>query len=303
VVIDGETSDEIGVTSGVPQGSVIGPCLFLFYINDLPENLSSHTRLFADDTVVYNTAQNVHVLQEDLLKLEQWVKDWDMEFNVLKCEHITFSMKKKPSNSSLLLHGTIIPKVQAVKYLGVHLKSNLDFSAHVNYISGKASSKLGFIKRNIRTKAAAVKEKAYKQLVRPIMEYASASWDMLTNTQELQLEAVQRRAARMVNNIRPTDRTSSITALMTSRNWELLAARRQHRCLAVFRNFHYSTDTVGRYLQPHPPQRSTSRHGQQYLIPHCRTKKHQQSFFIKTGRSWNKLPSDSPYLVRPTDTE
>ena len=84
VVLDGESSEEVKVTSGVPQGSVLGPLLFLLYINDLPENIQSQVRLFADDTAVYLTVTNMQdsqVLQSDLESLQHWERTWDMEFN------------------------------------------------------------------------------------------------------------------------------------------------------------------------------------------------------------------------------
>ena len=84
VVLDGESSEEVKVTSGVPQGSVLGPLLFLLYINDLPENIQSQVRLFAHDTAAYLTVTNMQdsqVLQSDLESLQHWERTWDMEFN------------------------------------------------------------------------------------------------------------------------------------------------------------------------------------------------------------------------------
>ena len=83
VVVDGFESSSCPVTSGVPQGSVIGPILFLVYINDLPESVMSRTRLFADDTVIYNTSDNQQQLQDDLIALQAWEHLWKMEFNPL----------------------------------------------------------------------------------------------------------------------------------------------------------------------------------------------------------------------------
>ena len=85
VVVDAEATPATEVTSGVPQGSVIGPALFLFYINDLPTSVKSSIRLFADDTIVYNDADNHETLQEDLCNLERWEREWDMEFHPHKC--------------------------------------------------------------------------------------------------------------------------------------------------------------------------------------------------------------------------
>ena len=99
VVVDGEESTESPVSSGVPQGSVLGPAMFLFYINDLPDELGSAVRLFADDTIVYNTTNNQQELQDDLAKLEQWERLWDMEFHPAKCQKI-FSRKREPTSVS-----------------------------------------------------------------------------------------------------------------------------------------------------------------------------------------------------------
>ena len=106
VVVDGEESTESPVSSGVPQGSVLGPAMFLFYINDLPDELGSAVRLFADDTIVYNTTNNHQEPQDDLAKLEQWERLWDMKFHPAKCQQISFSRKREPAGLPLYLHGT-----------------------------------------------------------------------------------------------------------------------------------------------------------------------------------------------------
>ena len=93
VVVDGETSEPAEVTSGVPQGTVLGPTLFLIYINDIVDNINSTIRLFADDLVVYrqiNSPDDHHILQEDLQKLVEWSKTWQMELNVDKCTIMDF---------------------------------------------------------------------------------------------------------------------------------------------------------------------------------------------------------------------
>ena len=88
VVLDGQASDPVPVLSGVPQGSVLGPILFLIFINDLPDNLKSSVRLFADDCVIYrniHSLQDCLILQENLDSLGLWEADWQMKFNVAKC--------------------------------------------------------------------------------------------------------------------------------------------------------------------------------------------------------------------------
>ena len=87
-MINGSSSEPIPVSSGVPQGSVLGPLLFLIYINDLPMNVKSKVRLFADDAALYltiSTSSQSEILQKDLGNLERWSHKWDMEFNLSKC--------------------------------------------------------------------------------------------------------------------------------------------------------------------------------------------------------------------------
>ena len=96
VVLDGQSSSDILVSSGVPQGTVLGPLLFLVYINDLPNRVSSTVRLFADDCLLYrriHDTQDTKTLQADLDRLQEWEADWLMEFNPTKCEVITISKK------------------------------------------------------------------------------------------------------------------------------------------------------------------------------------------------------------------
>lgn len=111
VVVEGEKSDSINVESGVPQGSVLGPSLFLFYINDMPEGIRSRVRLFADDTIVYLTITSdtdADYLQEDLDKLAEWEGKWKMAFHPDKCNVLTITRKRKPIVREYQLHGHYI---------------------------------------------------------------------------------------------------------------------------------------------------------------------------------------------------
>ena len=122
VVLEGEESGSCPVMSGVPQGSVLGPCLFLLYINDMPDTIQSNIRLFADDTIMYLTVSNqtyCQVLQNDLIKLENWEREWLMSFNPDKCEVIRVTNKKKPTVYKYMLHGVKLKETDSAKYLGI----------------------------------------------------------------------------------------------------------------------------------------------------------------------------------------
>ena len=121
VVVDGESSDTIHVKSGVPQGSVLGPCLFLAYINDLPDRVSSNSRLFADDTAVDRkilSSSDQEQLQADLDALSKWEEEWDMSFHPDKCQVLHVTNKKSKIEFKYKLHNQDLEVVSNTKYLG-----------------------------------------------------------------------------------------------------------------------------------------------------------------------------------------
>ena len=131
VVLEGESSTEVPVTSGVPQGSVLGPLLFLLYINDLPQNVQSQVRLFADDTTVYLTvdsSEDRDTLQADLDTLQEWERAWNMEFNPSKCQVLHITRSKQPLNTQYTLHNQVLEATDTAKYLGVTISKDLSWN-------------------------------------------------------------------------------------------------------------------------------------------------------------------------------
>ena len=202
LVVEGETSNSIPVESGVPQGSVLGPSFFLYYINDMAENIRSKTRLFADDTIVYLTitSDSSVSLQDDLNKLAKWEERWNISFHPEKCNVLTISRKKQPIMTSYTLHGQQLEHVTTAKYLGVSITSDMNWNQHISNICKKANNIMSFLKRNLNIRNANIKEKAYKSLVRPTLEYACTTWDPYLKEDQNRIEMVQRMAARYVVN-------------------------------------------------------------------------------------------------------
>ena len=136
VVCGGYTSDPANVISDVPQGTVLGPLLFLIYINDLPECVSSMCSLFADDCLVYRkieSERDIEILQNDLTNLELWARKWLMTFNTDKCEVIQISLKPLTLNS-YTLYGRHLKGVNEAKYLGVTIDCKLSFTKHIDIV-------------------------------------------------------------------------------------------------------------------------------------------------------------------------
>ena len=171
VVSDGVTSNRVPVTSGVPQCTVLGPILFLIYINDFPEYLThSKLRLFADDSIMYKeiTCQDdCNKLKSDLHAAARWEADWLMAFHPDKCTVLTIIQKKTPFKHDCILHNQILEPVTSGKYLGVALQSNLKWNTHIDNITSNGNKSLGYLKRNLQISNPEVKSRAYQALVRP----------------------------------------------------------------------------------------------------------------------------------------
>ncbi|WP_240991768.1 hypothetical protein, partial [endosymbiont of Tevnia jerichonana] len=157
----------------------MGPLLFLLYINDLPNNLTSNVRLFADDCLLYlpiKSNNDTSLLQKDLLKLEEWQNTWLMKFNPYQMLYNDISLKK-PTPNFYTFCGQQLKSVKSQCYLGIQISNTLNWTAQCNSVAMKAQQTLGVIRRNLNKCPTHIKSLAYTTLVRPILEYASASWD------------------------------------------------------------------------------------------------------------------------------
>ena len=299
VVLDGTSSDSVPVTSGVPQGSVLGPALFLLYINDLPDTIDSQVRLFADDTVLYRTIKSDtdhHRLQTDLDKLSDWANAWDMQFHTDKCLVMNISKKRHPSKFTYSLHNTDLKTTDTAKYLGIIISQDMKWTKHITQTCSHANRALGFIKINVKIRSPLIKEKLYNSLVRPHVEYASAVWSPHEVKPIHQLEMVQRRAARLTLNRHHN--TSSVKGMLEDLQWRALEQRRADcRLVLLFQILHGLVQIPPtNYLQL--SLNTTSRKNHNYTYQQCstRTNYFKYSFFPYTTVIWNNLPYQ---LVNP----
>jgi hypothetical protein len=294
VVVEGVTSSYVDVKSGVPQGSVLGPALFLLYINDLPDGLVKLARLFADDTAVYSkvtSALDQEQLQADLNYLAHWEEKWDMQFHPAKCTTLRCTQKHRPLITDYTLHGHTLSTVTTAKYLGVTLHNKMDWDDHVNNICSKANSALGFLRRNLKVSSSNIREKAYKAFVRPLLEYAPSVWDPYEVKHKTAIEKVQRRAARFVLN--RYHNTSSVTNMLELLGWNSLEHRRKtFRLTSLYKvnnNLMHCNDLKA---QLKPAAERERRHGnnRQFQQVGGKTNYRAQSFLPRTIAEWNNLP-------------
>ncbi len=301
VVLNGVSSSSASVSSGVPQGSVLGPLLFSVYINDLPVGTQSTVRLFADDTAIYLTISKQSdslTLQKDLDTLQRWEETWDMEFNPSKCQVLHITRARTPVKTQYLLHGQILEPADHVKYLGVDISQKLSWKSHVHRITQNANRSLGFIRRNIKVRNPQVREAAYKTLVRPQLEYASSVWDPYHQEQISKIELVQRRAARWtLNNYAPL---ASVSDMLSKLGWRSLELRRCDARLALFYKVVHGFVAIplpSYIVQPSRfPSHSHSHYFRQVQVSRDYYK---YSFFSLTIVQWNALPAFAVALPNP----
>jgi len=292
VLVEGEVSTPCKVESGVPQGTVLGPLLFLCHINDLPENISSQVRLFADDCLLYRSVtspKDHEILQDDLTSLQKWAHTWGMKFNETKCYIMSIHRRKTPSHFSYSLNDHPLENVHENPYLGIQISDNLKWSSHIDKIHNRASSVLGVIRRNLKNCPKVFKEQAYISLVRPILEYGCIIWDPHTRKNIVHLESIQRRAARFVSN--DYGHQSSVTKMMKRLNWRPLNERRRDHRLAFFHKVIIEQVAVPQnQLQLKSRPQRHAKNTMQLKEPFADTEVYRQSFFPRTIRDWNGLP-------------
>ncbi len=292
VTINGSRSPMLQVTSGVPQGSVLGPLLFLLYINDVTNSIVSNIRLFADDCIIYReikTSVDKQTLQDDINSFNLWANKWQMKLNVNKCQLLTIT-KKKQSNitNEYLLNGTKIKIVESCTYLGVVVSKDLKWNLHVNHCVRKATNTLNLIRRNLYCCNTEVKKLAYTSLVRPLLEYASSSWDVYSKSNINSIESVQRRAARFIKS--DYSYLTSVSGLIAQLGLETLADRRKVNRLCVL---HKALNGLSPIPVDHLEKvgRSTrSSAGLSFIQLQSRIDARKFSFFPRTVVEWNSLP-------------
>ena len=200
VVVDGEASQDADVLSGVPQGTVLGPILFLVHINDLPESVLSSVRLFADDCLLYRVIRNFQdhlILQQDLKNLEEWASKNGMKFNATKCYVLPVKQK---TTFMYQLDNVFLQVVPNNPYLGLNISDDLKWNFHINAMCKKASSTLGFIRRNLKMCPKETRLSAYVSLVRSTLEYGAVIWDPFTQNEIDKIERLHRKAAQFISN-------------------------------------------------------------------------------------------------------
>ena len=206
VKVNGSSSEPVKVTSGVPQGSVLGPVLFLIYFNDLPDTIAAIMKLFADDATIYRCISTIEHVQEFQVSVDQsetWAEIWEFFFNLKKCKHLHVGSRYQPTTYTMKSEQEQIEieKVSSEKVLGVIMDKALKFSEHISTKINKANRNLGIVFRTFTHMDKEMFLNLYKSTVRPHLEYAATVCTPLFKKDVIAIENVQRRATKLVSTI------------------------------------------------------------------------------------------------------
>lgn len=198
VVINGQSSDVFDISSGVPQGSHLGPLFFNLFINDVAHCFRHSTfYLYADDLKIVKRVDNIldctH-LQEDIDRFVDWCSDNRMVLNIKKCHFIRFTRKKEPFTYMYKIKNQPLNEVTEIRDLGVHFDKKLTFNVHIDKLVNKCFKMLGFVIRNTKTfKSPHSKILIYNALIRSSLEYCSVIWSPRYEVHIKRVESVQKR--------------------------------------------------------------------------------------------------------------
>ena len=283
--------------AGVPQGSILGPLLFLIYINDIADDMLGICRLFADDTSIGERSYEINSLQYmvniDLQNISSWSKQWLVKLNPNKTEIVVFSTRDTPEGLAFSLDDTEISPVACHKHLGVTLSSNCKWTLHIDTVVEKVSKQIAVLRKLKYTLSRQFLEKIYLTFIRPLLEYSCELWDSCSKTDSDRLEKLQLEAARIVTGL---TMYANISSIYDECGWEKLSVRREQRKLSLF--YKIVNGDAPEYLSdilPNTVDQTNNynlRTGRNFTLPSARLSIYQSSYFPSTIRLWNSLDSN-----------
>ena len=302
VRVDGVLSNFRSINSGVPQGCVLSPLLFLIYINDLLSCSHNEIHSFADDSTLHSSisytsqlkctrnlitdrANQATSLNSDIAAILDWGTFNRVTFNDKKTQVVQISLKRRDNSPSLSMSGCPLSTSRNVSMLGISISENLSWKNHIHNIARNASRRLGILFRSRQYFSSSQLLTLYKSQVRPVMEYCSHIWGGAPSSDLLLLDRIQKKAVRLIDDPNLTNSLPS------------LAHRRAVSSLALFyRYYHGRCSDELTAVVPKPKSfsrstRSTSLTNPYVVsIPRCRTEVYKSSFFPRTALLWNKVP-------------
>ena len=298
--VNGQMSDFCPIICGVPQGSILGPLLFLIYINDLPAcHLHSVPRMYADDTSLTLSSSDPLDLQSklnhDLAQIQTWLQANKLSLNVKKTKFSIIGSHNRLANLNhqfdVKINEHYLERAKTYKYLGIDLDESLSWDSHIDNVVKKASAGLGAIKRVRNLVPRETLITIYKALVQPYFDYCSSVWGSIGVCQSERLQKLQNRAARLITF---SDLNVRSSILLGDLGWDCLERRRSKQlAINLFKALHNLspirlTSIFKTTSSVHSHNLRNSKHN--LFVPRPSTEAGKRSFQYRGSVLWNSLP-------------
>ena len=292
---DNFESDSTANTLGVPQGSVLGPILFIIYINDMKRVLRfCDINLFADDTVLFIAAKNldeaVAHLNEDLHYLAKWLKFKQLKLNIGKTKYLIISSANSRPNVNIVIDGETIERVNELKYLGVIIDDKLTFKSHIDNVIKKMAKKYGILCRLKNELTVGSKIQLYKSIISPHIDFCPSILFLANSTQMLRLQRLQNRVMRLILKC---NRYTSSSFMLDALQW--LSVKQRVYFLTMVFLYKIFNDMLPRYLcdrikRGSSLHRYNTRNAEDARTPHFLLRRSQNSLLYKGINFFNSMP-------------
>ena len=297
VAVNGKESNWHDVTSGIPQGTVLGPLLFVLYINDLPDLTQSDTFLFADDIKIFRSIINTNdqdILQQDITTIEKLSHDWMLTLHPDKCTHMEIGKNNVGENQYYTTMNNVTTTIDThdkQKDLGVTFDSKLTFDQHISQVVNEATKMTKIIRRSFQFLDKHTFLPLYKTMVRTHLDYAMAVWHPYKIKHKIALENIQRRATKELPGMRDL---SYIERLKLLKLPTLGYRRLRGDMIEVYKIIHniYDHESVPHLLKNNEiSQRTGNRgHSLKLFIQRAKLNLRKNVFPIRITEPWNSLP-------------
>ena len=291
-VIDGVKSNPKPVVSGVPQGSRLGPILWILYYNDIVDNITADIYLFADDLCIFVNGPNIDYITDklntNLQSIAEWATNWKVSFSPLKSKTIYFSRQWTDNLPHIYFSDTIIPRVRTHRHLGVMLSYDLSWSEQVNNVCKKAYWKLSVL-RSVSQLNRSTLDILYKLIIRSIIDYGLMLYYFNLNLNDKKrLDTLQYRAAKITTG---APQLSSSLKLNIELGWETINDRAKFLGLTLYHKIKIgATRPLARSCLPLTTQTITRSHGTYSFGPY-KNAYFTNSFFPFFSKHWHLLPN------------
>lgn len=291
VVINGSFSSWAQVLSGVPQGSVLGPCLFLIFVNDLGEIVVCLLLCFADDTKLIGpvgTGEETGLIQRDIDSLFSWTRENGMEFNENKCAVVHMGRRNEQVNYKM--GGNNLSSSESEKDLGVLVQGNLKFDQHIRKVAQTCHGIISQVNRSFKIKDVGVMMSIYSTYVLPHLDFASPVWNP-ANKQDIDiLERVQRRFTRLIPELQGMSYEERLTLLELPSLEERRTMTDLVQCYRFWREIDFSPEPLFKEDHKKSATRTSAKSNFSKEVPKLDLRK---NFFTqKVVNHWNNLPME-----------